>query len=48
MTVTLRASVFQVNVWALHDPYVPAGEDKPFKSGERRDPRVLSGHVFVR
>ncbi|XP_075328494.1 condensin-2 complex subunit H2 [Odontesthes bonariensis] len=23
-----------VNVWALHDPYAPAGEDKPFKSGK--------------
>ncbi|XP_072234101.1 condensin-2 complex subunit H2 [Leuresthes tenuis] len=23
-----------VNVWALHDPYVPAGEEKPFKSGK--------------
>ncbi|KAM9705249.1 condensin-2 complex subunit H2 [Menidia menidia] len=23
-----------VSVWTLHDPYAPAGEDKPFKSGK--------------
>uniref|UniRef100_A0A3Q4ASQ8 Condensin-2 complex subunit H2 n=1 Tax=Mola mola TaxID=94237 RepID=A0A3Q4ASQ8_MOLML len=33
-TLDILISIFQVNKWKLHDPYVIPREDKPFKAGK--------------